>query len=393
MRRFMMLLLILIVSVLLGLKIAEDPGYAFFSYQHWSVEMPLWFAILALIFLFLASYFLLRLFDSIDFSLYRWKMWLRWRRKHKSYSKTNRGLVELIEGDWKNAEYYLMEGIPQSDAPLINYLAAATAAHERGAYDKRDTYLRKAHDFVPHAEIAIGLTQAQLQFKQGQLEQTLATLRHLHRIAPKNKIVLKLLERVYVHLSDWQDLLELLPSLRKAKLITDEQLQIFEKKIYREQLISAVKNQDANKLRAIWNAMPRALQKDPELIGCYAEQMSSFSETATEINALLLKAIKKTWNSDLVKLYGLIVIPGTAKQLTTAEGWLKEHPQDPVLLLTLGRLSVRCQLWGKARDYYAHSLKITAAPDASAEYGQLLEQLGEQNAAVQVYRQGLLCVI
>ena len=42
---FIWLLIILIASVWLGLQIAEDPGLAFFSYKQWSVEMPLWFAV------------------------------------------------------------------------------------------------------------------------------------------------------------------------------------------------------------------------------------------------------------------------------------------------------------------------------------------------------------
>jgi HemY protein len=137
--RFFWFLVLLILSVWLGLKISQDPGYALFTYRHWSMEMPLWFALVAFfIFLFL-FYGILRFFDSIDFSIYRFKNWLRWRRKYKSYSKTNRGLIELIEGHWKSAEYCLMEGIEQSDAPLINYLAAAKAAQEQQAYDRRDT--------------------------------------------------------------------------------------------------------------------------------------------------------------------------------------------------------------------------------------------------------------
>src|SRR5580692_7393770 len=106
--RFIFILLLFVASILLGLKIAQDPGYAFFSYQQWSVEMPLWFAVLALIVLFLLLYGVLRFFDNVGFSVYRWKTWLRFRRKNQSYNKTNRGLIELIEGDWKNAEYYLL---------------------------------------------------------------------------------------------------------------------------------------------------------------------------------------------------------------------------------------------------------------------------------------------
>jgi HemY protein len=391
MRRFILILLIFILSVFLGLKIAKDPGFAFFSYQQWSVEMPLWFAGLLLVILFFIVYLFIRVIDSVDFSVYRWKNWRYWRRKNKSYSTTNRGLLELIEGDWRVAENHLLSGISQSDAPLINYLAAAKAAQQQGAYDKRDSYLRKAHDLAPHAELAVGLTQAQLLFEQGQLEQALATLGHLRSIAPKNKIVLKLLERLYVHLGDWQELLALLPSLRKVKLINQEQNQIFEKKIYCELLKAAKdKNEGLSGLQLMWNSLPRKLQKDPEMMITYAGLMLSYPAAAAEVESMLGRIIKQGWNEDAVRLYGLLVMPSQTKQLSKAEIWLKNYPDQAALLLTLGRLCVRCQLWGKARNYFESSLKLQASSETYIEYGKLLEVLGEQTAAVSSYREGLL---
>src|SRR3990167_598109 len=217
MRRFIWILLLLILSVWIGLKIAADPGLALFSYRQWSVEMPLWFAAVGLIVFLLILYSILRFFDGVGSLWQRFENWLRFRRKNKSYSKTNRGLRELVEENWRASEMYLMDGIPQSDAPLINYLAAAKAAQAQCAYDRRDAYLKKAYEIAPQSEIVIGLTQAKLQLEQGQLEQALATLDHLCSIAPRHPAVLKLLERVYIHLGDWKSLLKLIPVLRKAQ--------------------------------------------------------------------------------------------------------------------------------------------------------------------------------
>jgi HemY protein len=391
MRRFIIFLLILVASSWLGLKIAKDPGFALFSYQHWTVEMPLWAAILALVILFLIGFFCLRLLDGLDFTLFRWRNWLQWRRKYKSYSKTNQGLVDLVEGQWKRAERYVLEGIPQSEAPLINYLAAAKAAQEQTAYDRRDAYLRKAHDLAPHCEIAISLTQAQLLLQQGQLEEAVATLTHLHEIAPKHKMVLALLERLYIRLADWHALLNLLPSLRQAKIISSAQLEIFEKNIYYELLSNAENKADeAVEVEQIWNSMPRKLQDHPLLLGCYAKQVLPYAEHISEVEVLLSKSLKKSWDAELVRLYGLLVADNSLKQLSKAEGWLKRYPSQAVLLLTLGRLCVRCQLWGKARTYFESSLKLEAMPETYLEYGKLLEYLGEFTMAMQSYRDGLM---
>lgn len=389
MRSFIVILLVFIISVCLGLKIAADPGYAFFSYQNWSVEMPLWFAALTLLLILFVGYLLVRLFDSVDFSLYRLKHWMRYRQKTKSYSKTNRGLLELIEGNWQTAEKYLLEGIPQSDAPLINYLAAAKAAQQLGSFEKRDAYLRKAHDIAPHAEVAIGLTQAQLLFDQGQLEQALATLGHLRSIAPKQKRVLKLMERIYTRLADWQELLKLLPSLRKAKLIDGNEMELFEKNIYL-QVLQTSKPDSAETIRAIWNSIPRKFQKDPQVICAYVELMLPYPDAANESESLLTKILKQEWNEDAARLYGLIESANPAKQLARSEEWAKLYPNQPTLFLTLGRLSVRNQLWGKARDYYESSLKLDARPETYIAYAKLLETLEDPTSAIKNYRDGLL---
>ena len=289
MRRLLWILFFLIISVWIGLKIAADPGIALFSWQNWSIEMPLWFAALVLIIILFILYFMLRFFSGIGSS---WHALGNWLRKKIAYSHTHRGLIELLEGQWKYAEADLLKGVAQSDAPLINYLAAAKAAHERGAYDRRDSYLEKAHRVAPQENIAIGLTQAQLQLQQGQVEQALATLNQLGSIAPKQVLVLKLLERLYIHLGDWQHILKLLPALRKAKFTDNDYLDKLELTMYEELLKSAAhKTNDKETIDEIWHSIPRKLQKNPQLIRCYVNQIFKYPEAAAEIEKLIHKIL------------------------------------------------------------------------------------------------------
>jgi HemY protein len=392
MRRFIWILIILIFSVWLGLQIAKDPGLAFFSYRHWSVEMPLWFALFSFIVLLLVLYTIIRFFNQIDASFYRWKSWLKWRRKNKSFNKTNRGLIEALEGQWKNAEYYLNEGLAQSDAPLINYLALAKSAHEQKAFDRRDTYLRKAHLAAPQADIAIGIMQVQLQLNQGQLEQALATLDHLRHVAPRHALVLKLLERVYIHLGDWRHVLEIAPCLYKAKVITRDELTKLELHVYNELLNSTTNRSDhLTALQTIWRSIPKKLQTNPPLVYSYTHQLVVYPEQSIEAEELIYKTLKKSWDARLARLYGTIILPNTKIQLTHAESLLKRYGKQAMLLLTLGKISVQCQLWGKARTYFEESLHLEANQETYMEYGKLLEHLGDLPGAMNSYREGLLC--
>jgi HemY protein len=104
---------------------------------------------------------------------------------------------------------------------------------------------------------------------------------------------------------------------------------------------------------------------------------------------VLRDQLRQTWNPRLVYRYGEVAAEDAAAQLSVAEGWLAEHPEDPVLLLTLGKISLRNALWGKARSYLESSIAQQPTPEAYRLLGSLLEQLQEPQQAAACYRQGI----
>ncbi len=393
MRGLIVFLLFLIFSVWLGLEAVRHPGYLLLVYHHWMIQMPLWFVFVSLIAVFILFYIVIDSIDRFQFFWYRIKSWFHRRQERQSYSKTQMGLAFLIEGRWKKAEKFLLAGASQSFEPLMNYLAAAKAAHEQNADDRADSYIQKAYRVAPRANLAIGLTQAALQLKQHQYEQAIATLTHLQQSYPRHPRVLKLLEKAYVHLSDWQQLQALLPALRKSKVLTSEQSQQFEKNIYCE-ILRASANKSLSDLRQVWDHVPRYMRKNPDVIYEYVKQLSPHvaitgSDTSKEIEDLVRQVLKHTWYPSLVKIYGTLPFNQLNRQLVIVGAWLKTYGQQPELLLVLGKLCAKVQLWGKAKDYFEKCLAMGPNSDASLQYGKLLEQLGETDQAMQVYRKGL----
>ena len=103
----------------------------------------------------------------------------------------------------------------------------------------------------------------------------------------------------------------------------------------------------------------------------------------------LISALKSNWRGPLVRLFGLVEGADTTKQLKRAEGWLTNHGEDPDLLFTAARLCLRNELWGKARSYFETVISLRPSPEVYQEYGALLNQLGEGEAAAEAYRDGL----
>lgn len=111
--------------------------------------------------------------------------------------------------------------------------------------------------------------------------------------------------------------------------------------------------------------------------------------------AVLSQALDKYWYDSWVRLYGLIPSPNAAAQLKKAEKWLRsnKHTASSALLLTLGRLSLRNRLWGKARDYLEQSLAIAPSAEGYAELGRLHEFLGDFILGESCYKQGILKLV
>lgn len=387
MSRLVTLLIFLVLSVWFGLTVFQHPGFVFISYQPWMIQMPFWFAILALFVIFGFFYLSLNCVERLQFWWFRVKSWFQFRRVQKSYSKTQHGLALLIEARWAKAEKLLLAGANQSAEPLMNYLGAARAAQEQGMFDRRSTYLKKAYQIAPDAELAIGLTQAELEIEHGEFTKALGTLNHLKDISPKHPRVLKLLEKVYVHDHDWQNLLKLLPLLRKSGALLPEQEAKLEKNVYCEILRSS-KHKNLEALHKLWHDVPRHIRKNPDVVYEYATQLLLFKDTK-EAAELTQKILKSTWSAPLVKLYGMLPFEDMNKQLAIVGGWLQLYGPHPETYLTLGKLCARIKLWGKAKDYFEKCLADGPNPEASLAYARLLESLGKDQEAVEKYRDGL----
>jgi HemY protein len=95
----------------------------------------------------------------------------------------------------------------------------------------------------------------------------------------------------------------------------------------------------------------------------------------------LRELIEETSDAAAIRLYGELVPSDPLVPLERAEGWLRKHPEDPDLLATCAKLSLRAELFGKARSYLEASLARRPTAENSLILAELLEDLGEREAA------------
>jgi len=396
------LLLIILIALLVGtglsLGLAYDLGYIRVSLGNYLIETNFWVGLGLVLVLMGLSVFLYNTLRRVRQSTGMVAGWISRSNERRARRRTTEGLLSLAEGEWKRARKLLTRSADNADTPLINYLAAAQAAFETDDHEGADELLRKAFESTPGSSMAVGLTQAQLQLAGNRLEQALATLLRLRKESPHHPFVLKLLKNAYLRLEDWRELAKLIPELRKRSVLTEAELSDLERQTWHNLLEQAAEDCERQRqqdpeaslapLTRVWDELPKSLRRDDNIVRDYARLLARLGDEA-QAETLIRKILQDNWSDELVNLYGRIKGQDIGEQLLVAEQWLKDRPNNPELLLALGRLSLRNELWGKAREYFHTSLKLRRSRETLAELSRLNASMGHEEASLKLMMQGL----
>ncbi|ATF09251.1 heme biosynthesis protein HemY [Candidatus Enterovibrio altilux] len=385
--KIFLLLISLVTGIIFGSDLAGNQGYVLFSVANQTVEMSfttLIFLVFSLLIVLFWFEFVLRKLFTLSYSV---QNWVSSRKYKKARKLTNDGLMKLLEGDWKQAEKLVIKGASHSDAPLINYLAAAESAQGRGDVESRDCYLQQAATFDSD-HLATTLTRVKLQYRQGQYEEALASLQELIDEHPHNAILLSLLKDSYLQLQDWQALLRLLPALKRVKAITKKEAHSLE--INAEcglmAYIAAQKGSDG--LLAHWHSLSRVTRQQTPLITCLIKELIA-RHADSEAYAILRKNLKKQPDEKLISLVPKLSLPDYHPVIFKLQDLLRYNENNPVIHSILGQLYFREGKWTDARQHFERAL--AARPDVT-DYAWLvdtLEKLNESSIANSVSREAL----
>lgn len=377
------LLVALALGGLVGALVLRDPGYVLVSYGDLALETSLWFALIALLVTYLALRLALRLVVRIGRGGASLRSWRSERRDRSARLQTLRGLQLMAEGHWRDARKRLEAAAPHAEAPLVNYLHAATAAHRLGDAVGRDALFEAARAAADDAGLAVALTHARLLFADGQWQACLAALGPARRQDPANVELLGMQVRCYRQLQDWQAVIELLPEVEKHHALGDSELAELRRHAWLQRL--SAPRVDA---LALWAEVPKSLRRDAELVQTAARAALAAGKGG-EAEALVRHALEQEWSEGLVRAYGMLAPAAAPHQLGHAEGWLKKHPNDAELLLALGRICLGQQRWAQAREYLEASLKLRPDPAVQGELGRLCLAMGEAERGAELAVQAL----
>jgi HemY protein len=387
---FIFALVALLAAVGLVALIETDPGYVLISYGLTTIESSLWVGLLLLLIFNVLVYYFFRFMRGVLASGGSFTRWRQNRRLERGRRLTARGALHYFRGEWSKARKVLMQSVEHSPQPALNFLLAAQSSSAMGESDKAEEFYLELESGEHADSLAAAISRSREALDSGNYDQAVAALEGMEDQAVGNSLLLRLLKDAYLGAQDWSRLVSLLPLLKKAGSLDSEQLDHLAERSYGA-LLSEAGDADEQSLEKAWAGCPDEQRKKPEILAIYVTQLLiKGGDVAAE--KLLQKTLKKSWHPQLVNLYGLTAGADSRKQLQLAEAWLVQRSDDAGLLLCLGRLSLREQLWGKARDYFETSQRLQPSSECCAELARLLFGLGEREKSAQCYREGLLLV-
>jgi HemY protein len=374
------------LAVAISLGTQTEPGYVILVYPPYRLEMSLALLLAWLAFLFFLGYGALRLAThTLQLPAYVHAYRAR-RRREKGHAALIDALLAFFEGRYNKAEHNAETALEMEESPILTATLAARAAHELRAFDRRDSYLAKAESMAPEQPVARLITQAELLLDQRRHQDALAVLKELQEKEPRHVAAQKLELKAQQGAKNWDQVLALITQLEKKNAIEPVQADQLRINAHLENLRR--KAQDAEELKRYWQKMPSAQKGNSKIALAAAENFlaTGQAQMAAEI---LEERLEKEWDAELVSLYGNCPGKELVKQIQRAEKWLALHPNDAVLLLALGRLCAKQELWGKAQSYLEASISVEPSSAAHLALAQLLERMNRVDEACKQYRQSL----
>lgn len=371
------------VAVGLTLLVRYSTGYVLLVLPPWRVEFSLNFLLLALALAFFAAYAAVRAVSATVRLPRKVREYRLARRREESRATLLEALREFFAGRYARAEKAAAASIQAGEQAKLSAVLAARAAHELRAFDRRDAYLAQAAGASPEEDLIRIVTEAELLLEQRRYQDALDCLKALPR---KHTAALRLELKAQQQALNWGRVLALADELEKRSAFDTVQAD----HIRRYALIEDLKRKalDSRDLEEAWRKVSPQ-EKTNHRVAAAAAQCFIALGGCTQAHRVIEEALAHGWDSALVGLYAECDGGDTVARIERAETWLRQHSDDAVLLLVLGRLCAQQELWGKAQSYLDASIAIEPTHTAHLARAQLHERLGNSDMARRNFHQSL----
>jgi HemY protein len=371
------------VAVGIALIARQSDGYVVIVAAPYRVELSLNLLVVMVLAGYLAFHVLARLVTTLIAIPARVRAYRAERARTRTRHALNDALLAFFQGRFASAEKAAVTAMEGEESKAVAAIIAARSAHELGRFAEREQFLDQARGAAPEVDQARLTTMADLLLSQGRHEEALSVLKDLSGRDARNVRLLRMRHTAETALRRWDEVLATTGTLAKLGGLSEAEASASRRAAHLGNLNR--KAQDAAALAAYWKQLPSELKADSTIAATAARYHLALGGAA-EAQAIVENALEATWDAGLIALYADCAGTSALPLIERAEKWLRAHARDPALLLTLGKLCMHRELWGKAQSYIEASLALEPTHEGHMTLAALMEKLGKPHEADRHFR-------
>lgn len=363
-----------VLGAFAGATLLQDPGYVLIRAGDLVLESSIAAGILGAAVIatgfFLTSFGVRRFLQSLGLV----GQWRANRQQHKWSDSWRRSVLAFAAGDWSGAARALQGIKPDPEHQLDTLLVRAWHAVQTNNQQVLVELVHRTEVEFPALNEPLQAAISRWQLQSGALDSAFERVSAL----PQSTQWAGLLAWCLVEFGRWDEL--------SAHWLEVEKWGVLKSDIFRPQMAllragKAMADAQAHKQagKADWQLglknLPKQWRNDPKTLELWAESLVA-SGYEVQARELLQSVLAKHWHPSLVRRYGLLsAVKPLGNAILQTEGWLKKQPEDPELLLALGRLLRHDNKPEAARKHLLTAAAILQADAQSTEDALALNRL------------------
>lgn len=379
-------LLLALLAVAVALLGRQVEGSVLILVPPYRIELSFFLALVLAGAGLLAAFWLAWLVQRVLAFPQRVSAYRRRREQAGSQHALREAVKALFEGRFARAERQARAAQLAPENAGVAALVGARAAHRMRQSERRDAWLQdiEADRSLTMARLVSG---AEMWAEARDSERALAAIGELQSAGTRHLHAARIALKANLQAGRWDDVLKGLRVLEKRGALHPVAVARYRRSAHLHRLQE--RRRDPHALLALWNDIAAEQRRDPDLALEGARLLNEAGCGRAAADALEA-ALEQQWDARLVDAYARSEVVPARAQIERAEGWLREHPQDPALLRCLGLLCQREQLWGKAATYLQESLRLQPHADTLLALARLAETLGNEAEAQRYFREAAL---
>ena len=391
--------LVALMAAAIGIAVSAqyNPGNVVFFYPPYRIDLSLNLFLVLTVLSFMLMYGTLRALRATVTMPAKVAAYRQRKRERDGNKGLRDALKALFEGRFGHAEKAAMRAAELPDNAGLAALIGARAAHRMRQGSRRDNWLAGVVN-DNSLKTARLMTMTELLVDDHQPEAALDAVAELTASGQRHIHALQWSLKAHQQAKNWPEVLRLVRSLDKHKALHPA-LSARLRELAYEAMLSD-RSHDAESIQRVWATVPAADRVKPYVAARAAAALNARG-LHEEARLTAEEALKVEWDDRVMRAYRDAAAgagsPSLLAQIEHCEMWIKQHPNDAELALTLGSLCLKQKLWGKAQRYLEQALSDATEPrmvrEAHLKLAQMHEALGQQDEANAHFRQCALASI